>query len=292
MPSSGIFISYRREDAAGHAGWLRDGLTAHFGEDQVFMDLGLEPGVDFVEQIEAGISGCAALLVVIGQEWLTTTGADGRRRLDDEGDFVRLEVATALARPGLRVVPILVHDARMPVAKELPEDLEPLARRQAIELSNERWKFDVGRLIGTLERVLAAHAASIGQQPDRSEESATDQSPVQPDQPASDESAPEGTLPAGTAGEEAPPEEMSPEGTLAALTVAEEAPRNPSEEDAPRGHGPGADPPEHTPPDEELADDTPTHLAAPPWALHPRGGRRSPPVRSPCSSSRSSSSWS
>ena len=158
MPSSGIFISYRREDAAGHAGWLSDGLSAHFGEDQVFMDLGLEPGVDFVEQIEAGIS--AALLVVIGPEWLTTTGADGRRRLDDEGDFVRLEVATALARPGLRVVPILVHDARMPVAKELPEDLEPLARRQAIELTDERWKFDVGRLIGTLERVLATHAAS------------------------------------------------------------------------------------------------------------------------------------
>jgi streptogramin lyase len=181
MPSSGIFISYRREDAAGHAGWLRDGLAAHFGEDEVFMDLGLEPGVDFVEQIEAGISGCAAMLAVIGPEWLTVTAADGGRRLEDEGDFVRLEIATAIARPGLRVIPILVNGARVPDAEELPDDLKPLARRQAIELTNARWKYDVSRLIATLERVLATRAAPLaGQQPDRIEEPA-------PDEPAPEE---------------------------------------------------------------------------------------------------------
>src|SRR3954447_14379496 len=118
MLSSGIFISYRREDASGHAGWLHEALSEHFGEGQVFMDLGLEPGVDFVEQIEAGISACAALLVVIGPEWLTTTGADNRRRLDDDEDLVRLEVATALARRGLRVIPVRVNGARMPPVGE------------------------------------------------------------------------------------------------------------------------------------------------------------------------------
>jgi YVTN family beta-propeller protein len=163
--SPGIFISYRREDAAGHAGWLHEALSAHFGEDQVFMDLRLEPGVDFVEQIEADISGCAALLVVIGPKWLTTTGADNRRRLDNDEDFVRLEVATALERSGLRVIPVRVHGARMPSADELPNVLKPLARRHAVELTNERWKFDVGRLIATLERVLRAHAQSQAKPP-------------------------------------------------------------------------------------------------------------------------------
>jgi hypothetical protein len=171
MPNSGIFISYRRDDAAGHAGWLREKLATHFGQDEVFMDLGLHAGMDFVEPIEAGISGCAAMVVVIGPEWLTTTGADGRRRLDDEGDPVRLEVATALAHPGLRVIPVLVDGARMPDPEELPEDLEPLARRQAIELTNSRWEYDVGRLSGTLERVLGAHATPFDrQQADRAPE--------------------------------------------------------------------------------------------------------------------------
>jgi hypothetical protein len=35
----GIFISYRREDASGHAGRLRDRLTQRFGRETVFMDV-------------------------------------------------------------------------------------------------------------------------------------------------------------------------------------------------------------------------------------------------------------
>jgi hypothetical protein len=33
----GIFISYRREDSAGHAGRLFDRLGAKFGRERVFM---------------------------------------------------------------------------------------------------------------------------------------------------------------------------------------------------------------------------------------------------------------
>ena len=128
----GIFISYRRDDSAGYAGRLYDRLSAHFGTDQVFMDVaGIELGTDFVTAIEQAVGSCKVLIVVIGDEWLTTTDAAGRRRLDDPHDFVRLETSVALERE-IRVVPVLVGGALMPRAEELPPELKSLARRQAI----------------------------------------------------------------------------------------------------------------------------------------------------------------
>jgi hypothetical protein len=119
----GIFISYRRDDAAGYAGRLYDRLATHFGAERVF--------------IERAVGSCEALIVIIGDEWLAADGA-GRRRLDDPTDFVRVETATALAR-GIRVVPVLIEGAVMPRADQLPADLAPLTRRQAVELSHKHW---------------------------------------------------------------------------------------------------------------------------------------------------------
>lgn len=151
---SGVFISYRRDDSAGHAGRLFDRLSEHFGDRQIFMDIDhIEPGEDFVEVIEEGVGSCEVLITVIGRHWLL--GADGdTRRLDDPNDFVRLEVAAALRR-SIRVIPVLVQGAVMPKLQDLPDDLSLLARRQAIELSDQRWQHDIGRLINTLEKVLA-----------------------------------------------------------------------------------------------------------------------------------------
>jgi hypothetical protein len=36
---SGVFISYRRQDSAGHTGRLFDRLQARVGRDRVFMDI-------------------------------------------------------------------------------------------------------------------------------------------------------------------------------------------------------------------------------------------------------------
>jgi len=101
----GIFISYRRVYAAGHAGRLFDRLADHFGKDAVFIDVeGIEAGVDFVEVIEQAVGGCTVLLAVIGRSWLTCVDEQGRRRLDDPQDFIRLEIGSALAH-GLRTRP-------------------------------------------------------------------------------------------------------------------------------------------------------------------------------------------
>src|SRR5215831_2995502 len=155
---NGIFISYRRDDAAGYAGRLYDRLAAHFGTDRVFMDVqGIEPGVDFVEAIERALRSCEILIVLIGKDWLAAdTG--GRRRLDDPTDFVRLETATALTR-GIRVVPVLVEGVPMPRAEQLPPDLLPLVRRQAVELSHKQWDATSAELIRTLEKILGRDKA-------------------------------------------------------------------------------------------------------------------------------------
>lgn len=154
---SRIFINYRRDDSAPYAGRLFDHLSAHFGPDKIFMDIDtIKPGVDFVEVIEKAVATTNALLVVIGKQWLTIADENGKRRLDDPRDFVRLEIATALNR-NVRVIPVLVDKAKMPQAEELPDALVRLARRNALEISNERFSYDVGKLISTLEDVLHAN---------------------------------------------------------------------------------------------------------------------------------------
>jgi len=142
-----IFISYRREDSSGHAGRLFDCVRERFGDEAVFMDVtDLRPGVDFTKALDSALASCGVVLVVIGTQWLTATDTSGHRRLDDPGDFVRLEIAHALARDA-QVIPVLVRGAAMPREQDLPEDLRPLARRQAHEISDTRWTFDADQLI-------------------------------------------------------------------------------------------------------------------------------------------------
>ena len=117
---SGIFISYRREDSDYIAGRLHDRLTAHFGMDRIFRDIDtMGPGVEFPTRIEQALNSCTALVALIGTKWLAVTDPSGRRRLDDPKDFVRIEIAAALKRDVL-VVPVLVQNAQMPSATELP----------------------------------------------------------------------------------------------------------------------------------------------------------------------------
>ena len=148
-----IFISYRRRETAGHAGRLYDKLSEHFGADRVFMDLTMEPGVDFADTINEAVGACGALVALIGDEWTTVTDASGRRRIDDPADVHRLEIEAALDRQVL-LIPALVQDAEMPTVDDLPDALDPLVRRHAVELSDQRWDYDVNRLIGVLERAL------------------------------------------------------------------------------------------------------------------------------------------
>jgi hypothetical protein len=131
-----VFISYRRGDTPGVAGRLYDRLCDRFGESRVFMDVdSIELGLDFIDALQRAVSTCEALLVMIGPNWLDSRDESGRQRLEDPDDYVRVEVETGLRRD-IRVIPILVADARMPAASDLPESLRPLSRRQAVHTSS------------------------------------------------------------------------------------------------------------------------------------------------------------
>lgn len=154
MAGRRIFISYRRGESTIYAGRLYDALAAKAGEEDVFMDVdALEPGVDFVEHIEREVGACEVLIALIGRDWVNVTDAEGNLRLEDPQDFVRLELATGLQRD-IRVIPVLVQGAKMPRADELPDDLKPLARRNALEIADLRWRHDFARLWEVVEKVL------------------------------------------------------------------------------------------------------------------------------------------
>jgi hypothetical protein len=146
MPGGSIFISYRREDAAGEAGRLADHLTRRFGPHAVFMDIDtIAPGTDFVVELDRALGNTAVVVVVIGRKWLTVTNPDSSRRIDDSADFVRREIQTAFQR-GTRVIPLLVQGAPMPSVADLPAELAPLATRQASAIQHEEFSADAQRL--------------------------------------------------------------------------------------------------------------------------------------------------
>jgi hypothetical protein len=151
-------VNYRRGDTSGYAGRLYDALAGRSPDWQVFMDIdAIEPGADFTEVIDRELDTCDIVIVMIGRQWLEITDAKGRRRLDSPDDLVRLEIEAALQR-NIRVIPALVQDAVMPGSEELPASLSALARRHALELSDERWGYDVDRLVHVLEQIVQREA--------------------------------------------------------------------------------------------------------------------------------------
>jgi hypothetical protein len=146
--SGRIFLSYRREDAADAADWIYDQLTMRFGDGHVVKDVdSIELVDDFADALVTAVGSSQVLVVLIADRWLTITGTDGRRALDNPEDPVRLEIETALTR-GVRVVPVLLNGARMPEARDLPPSLTHLAVSRALELSSDS---DVSELAEKLE---------------------------------------------------------------------------------------------------------------------------------------------
>ena len=144
---SGVFISYRRQDSAPYAGRIFDRLVSAFGANRVFMDVAdIAPGVDFAEAVENTIRSCKVLVVVIGPRWLELLHArEGGR------DYVEHEIEAAL-RLGLTVIPALAGGAAMPSESELPPEVAPLARRQAVVIRDAGFDEDAAELIHGIRR--------------------------------------------------------------------------------------------------------------------------------------------
>jgi hypothetical protein len=164
-----IFVSYRRNDADESAGRIADAFGHRLGDEHVFMDMDSIPyGAKFVDVLNERLKKCDALIAVIGPKWHTMNGV---RRLDNDGDFVRMEVAAALERD-IIVVPVLVNKADMPSAENLPDDLKDLAGRNAMPLYPEYWKAALRDLIDKLVAQIEAAAepaAAAAEAPSRAE---------------------------------------------------------------------------------------------------------------------------
>jgi len=156
--SPSLFLCYRRNDTQHAADRLHERLVDTYGSDRVFMDIDSVPlGVNFVSYIEAQLQRCAAVLVLIGPHWTNAVDEEGHRRLDDPADHVRVEIAAALSS-GVPVIPLMVQDAAMPRAKDLPENIRELTSQNGMPMPRAYWKESVERLIKRLEPLMSQRA--------------------------------------------------------------------------------------------------------------------------------------
>ncbi len=128
-------------------------LRNTFGSKQVFLDMeDIAAGSDFPRIIEEAVSNCELLLAVIGPSWAEVRDEFGRRRIEDISDFVRLEIGAALGRK-IPIIPVLVENAKIPKADELPDELKLFATLQGVTLTHDRWDDDIARLFDAIENV-------------------------------------------------------------------------------------------------------------------------------------------
>jgi TIR domain len=146
-----VFISYRREDSAGHTGRVHDRLLQELGRDLLFLDVDAIPlGMNVVNVLREEIERCDVFLAVIGPRWIDACDQHGRRRLDNPADLVRIEVSSALRRD-IPVIPILIDGAAMPSIDALPEDLQDLSFRAGLDVRHATFHADIDKLIRELK---------------------------------------------------------------------------------------------------------------------------------------------
>lgn len=144
-----VFLNYRSSDDPSAATLLDIELSARFGRESVFLDYRSIPlGHTFEPVLLDTVRGCAVLLVVIGREWLAADSS-GQRLIDRPDDWVRSEIAEAMAC-GIPVVPVLVGDLPALSAADLPAPLAGLASRQFARIRHRHQPQDINQLIDTL----------------------------------------------------------------------------------------------------------------------------------------------
>jgi hypothetical protein len=146
---SRAFVSYRNDDTAHAAGRLGEELERRLGSDRVFIDVNsIDAGADFRVTIAEAVARTAVMLVLVGDRWVRS--ADGRRRLNEPGDVLRLELEQAL-HTETRMIPVLVDGAKMPSPADLPPTLRPLTRLNAMTLGARSFRRDVEDIIHRIE---------------------------------------------------------------------------------------------------------------------------------------------
>ena len=150
-----VFINYRREDSAGWTGRLHDRMACELPARRIFIDVdNIEPGENFAHKLDEQVAQCDVFLPVIGPRWLAVSDEGGNRRIDNPADFVRIEIASAIRRDNVHIIPVLVDGARMPSENDLPDELRSLVQRNALEISGKRFHRDAQHLVEAVKASL------------------------------------------------------------------------------------------------------------------------------------------
>ena len=159
---SKILISYRCDDSADVTVRIYDRLVQKFGQGAVFKDVDSIPlGVDFRTFLDEQVAKCEVFLAVIGRDWMKKRGSKGKSRLDDSGDFVRIEIESALKRK-IPVIPVMVSGASIPSAERLPDSIQDLSYRQGIAVRPDPdFHRDMDRLIEYLKKLSLAAPGEV-----------------------------------------------------------------------------------------------------------------------------------
>lgn len=127
-----LFISYRHDDSDYVTGRIYDNLINKLQHASIYKDVDSIPlGIDFREHIRNSVGKCAILLAVIGNHW--AINKEGKNRLFDDTDWVRIEVETALNR-NIPVIPLLIDGAQIPTNELLPESMHALQFRNGMPI--------------------------------------------------------------------------------------------------------------------------------------------------------------
>jgi len=146
-----LFISYRRQDSGPSARYIAAECTHRFGEKSVFIDTdSIRMGDKWGEKIIDALHEASIIIVIIGPNWLHAHDEHGRRRIDNESDWVRNEVLYGLSSRA-KVIPLLVQGAKGMGHSSLPDALVELANIQNYEVSDAHWKRDMRSLFKVFE---------------------------------------------------------------------------------------------------------------------------------------------
>jgi hypothetical protein len=155
---AGVFVNYRVREEPGYATLVHRELAARFGADWVFLaSRSIRSGDDYVDAVLDTLRRCNVMLTIIGVRWV-----DLLKDSDDDWVFRELRQAFEL---GLRVIPVLVEDAELPTADELPAAIAALARCHYIRLRHYSIGSDMNHLIRELRQTMPAEDRGRGVRP-------------------------------------------------------------------------------------------------------------------------------
>ena len=149
-----IFINYRQSLTQSEAELLAELLRRRFGRRGVFIDIsGLDGGEHWLHALERHVDAASAMVVVIGPGWASVTDEMGRRRLDNQNDFVSFEIGRAFLR-SIPVLPVLLDGAQAPAVADLPVSVQPLRYAQGMHFRGATREDDADKIVQRLRSLI------------------------------------------------------------------------------------------------------------------------------------------